>query len=137
MTTAYTVKSVSFVPVYYWRGSRPQLLDLESDQTGWLTCLCLHREGDLSLMPLAWEANTPDEHHHLSPDEQPYPTIHTEALDETAVSHALRQLQQDGWQIQGRLTLAFTGRDAVTNFEQTYRQFLWQTPDTSTDNCTL
>lgn len=122
------LQAISFVPVYHWRGGRHRLLDLESDQTGWLTCLCLHRDGNLSLLPLAWQAHAPDEHHNLTSDEQPYPTIHTEALEATAVTYTLRQLQQDGWQIQGQLTLSFTGSDAVANFEQTYRQYLWQTP---------
>lgn len=122
------VQAISFAPVYHWRGGRHRLLDLEPDQTGWLTCLCLHREGDLSLLPLAWQSNAPDEHHLPTPDRQPYPTIETEALEETAVTHTLHQLQQDGWQIHGQLTLTFTGCDAIANFEQTYRHYLWQTP---------
>ncbi|MCA9943406.1 MAG: hypothetical protein KC449_07985 [Anaerolineales bacterium] len=130
--TQSAVQTASFVPIYHWRGGRPQIVDLEPDQTGWLVCLCLHREGDLSLLPLAWQAQAPDEHHQLTPEEQPYPTIYTEALDDTAVSLTIQQLQQDGWQIQGQLTLAFTGRDAIANFEQTYRQYLWQQP-TATD----
>lgn len=121
-------QAFSFVPIYHWRGGRHRLLDLETDQTGWLTCLCLGREGDLSLLPLAWEAHAPDEHHTLTPAEHPYPTIHTEAQEETAVAHTLHQLQQDGWQIHGQLTLTFTGRDAIANFEQTYHHYLWQSP---------
>ena len=81
---------------------------------------------------LAWQVQALDEHHLLIPEEQPYPTIYTKALDDTAVSLTLQQLQQDGWHIQGQLTLAFTGRDAIANFEQTYRQYLWQQP-TATD----
>ncbi|MCB9009439.1 MAG: hypothetical protein H6656_19110 [Ardenticatenaceae bacterium] len=130
--TQTAVSSASFVPIYHWRGGRPQIVDLEPDQTGWLVCLCLQREGDLSLLPLAWQVQAPDEHHLLIPEEQPYPTIYTKALDDTAVSLTLQQLQQDGWHIQGQLTLAFTGRDAIANFEQTYRQYLWQQP-TATD----
>lgn len=118
----------SFVPVYHWRGGRPQIVDLEPDQTGWLICLCLQRHGDLSLLPLAWQINAPDEHHRLAPGEPPYPTIHAQALDDDAVSLTLQQLQQDGWQIQGQITLAFTGRHAIANFEQTYRQYLWHIP---------
>ena len=127
--TQSTIQTTSFIPIYHWRGGRPQVVDLESDQTGWLVCLCLHREGDLSLLPLAWQAQAPDEHHQLTPDEQPYPTITTQALDDTAVSLTLRQLQQDGWQIQGQLTLTFTGLDTIAHFEQTERQNLWQTPN--------
>lgn len=130
MTNPLSPQHISFVPVYHWRGARHQLLNLETDQTGWLTCLCLHREGDLSLLPLAWQSNAPDEHHELLPAEQPYPTIYTEALDDTAVSHTLHQLQQDGWQINGQLTLTFTGCDAIANFRQTYRQYLWRPPHT-------
>ena len=128
MTNPPPLQHIAFVPGYHWRGGRHHLLDLQSDQTGWLTCLCLHREGDLSLLPLAWQASAPDEHHTLSPDEQPYPTIQTEALDNTAVTHTLRQLQQDGWHIHGQLTLTFTGCDALADFEQTYQQYLWRTP---------
>lgn len=126
--------TTSFVPLYYWRGSRPHIVDLQSDQTGWLTCLCLHREGDISLMPLAWQTQAPDEHHQLKPTEQPYPTIHTHALDNTAVTLTLQQLHQDGWQIQGQLTFTFTGCDAIANFEQTYRHYLWQQPSNSRPN---
>lgn len=126
--TQFVTSTASFVPIFQWRGGRPQVVDLEPDQTGWLVCLCLHREGDLNLLPLAWQAQAPDEHHQLTPEERPYPTIYTQALDDTAVSLTLQQLQQDGWHIKGQLTLAFTGRDAIANFEQIYRQYLWQSP---------
>lgn len=121
--------TASFVPIYHWRGGRPQVVDLETDQIGWLVCLCLHRQGDISLLPLAWHTEAPDEHCQLTPEEQPYPTVQTQALDDTAVSHTLHQLNQDGWHIQGQLTLKFTGCDAIANFDQTYRQYLWQTPN--------
>lgn len=127
-TCPNTTHHTSLVPVYYWCGARPHLTDLESDQTGWLTCLCLHREGDLCLLPLAWQVNAPDEDDPLTPNVFPYPTITTKALDETAVSLTLHQLQQDGWRINGQLTLTFTGCDAVPDFTQAYRQYLWQTP---------
>lgn len=120
--------ATTLVPIYHLRGARHQLLDLEPEQIGWLTCLTLHREGDLSLLPLAWQINTPDEHHEQNPEQHPYPTIHTQALQETAVTLTLQQLQQDGWQINGQLTLTFTGRDAINNFQKTYQQYLWQTP---------
>lgn len=125
----FTHHPLSLIPLYFWHGGRPPITDLEADQTGWLICLCLNREGDLSLLPLAWQINAPDEHHTLAPGEQPYPTIHTEALDDAAVTLTLRRLQQDGWQLHGRLTLTFTGRDTVLDFEQTYRRYLWQTPN--------
>jgi hypothetical protein len=123
----------SFVPVYHWRGGRPHLVDLASDQTGWLACLCLQREGDVALIPLAWQTNTTDEHNDpgiTPPGNEPpiITTIHTQALDDTAVSLTLSQLQQDGWEINGQLNLTFTGRDTLPDFEQNIRQYLWQIP---------
>ena len=118
----------AFAPVYYWHGGRPHLVDLAADQTGWLACLCLQREGGAALIPLAWETNTADEH--IDPQTTPpiMSTIHTQALDDTAVSLTLSQLQQDGWEINGQITLTFTGCDTLPDFEQTIRQYLWQIP---------
>jgi hypothetical protein len=117
----------SLIPLYYWRGGRPWLLDLEPDQTGWLICLCLHREGDISLLPLAWQINAPDEHDDAQ-STQPYPIIHSQALEKAAVSLTLAGLQQDGWHITGRLTIHFTGRDTEANFSQTTDRYLWRSP---------
>ena len=126
--TNHPIQTTSFVPIYHWRGARPQLVDLEPDQTGWLTCLCLHRQGDLCLLPLAWQVDALDEHDTPTTTPHPHTTIYTTALDAAAVSQTLQQLQQESWQISGQLTLTYTGRDTTANFEQTYSQYLWQTP---------
>ncbi len=118
----------ALVPIYHWRGARPWLIDLESHQTGWLTALSLQREGDICLLPLAWEAETPEDSSFYA-RQRPYPGIQTDALDSTAVTLTLAQLQQDGWQINGRLTIQFTGTDTDPNFQQTYLNDLWQAPD--------
>ncbi|PIE81435.1 MAG: hypothetical protein CSA11_03600 [Chloroflexi bacterium] len=120
--------TTSFVPIYHWRGGRPHLVDLASDQTGWLACLCLQRKGDVALIPLAWQTNAADEHNNPDTAFPIIPTIHTQALDETAVTLTLQQLQQDGWEINGQLNLTFNGRDTLPNFQQHIQQYLWQIP---------
>lgn len=126
---SYTLQPSALIPIYQWRGARPPLLDLDSDQTGWLVCLCLQREGDISLLPLSWQMNALDEHHMPDPKiQQIYPTIHTHALDSTTFSSILHQLQQEGWQSNGQLTMAFTGHDTVSDFQQEIQKHLWQTP---------
>ncbi len=104
------------VPLYHWRGARPWLLDLTPDDTGWLQCLCLHREGEIALMPLSWEQNN-----------QSIPTsFHADALDNEATKITLHELQGDGWQVNGRLTLHFTGTETIPNFWQTIHTQIWQ-----------
>lgn len=117
----------SLVPVYHWRGARPWLVDLEPYQTGWLVCLCLQREGDVCLLPLAWEAEAMPEEPCLD-DCLPFPTLNTQALESTAVRLTLNDLQQSGWQINGRLTLHFTGCHTEPNFHQNTQHYLWHTP---------
>ncbi|MFQ5420016.1 MAG: hypothetical protein ACE5EY_06600 [Anaerolineae bacterium] len=125
------------VPLYHWRGARPWLLDLESDQTGWLICLSLSREGDCSLLPIAWQEGIADLDTEIpaapvhTPPSFPAPpisTLRTEALDSEAVSLMLADLRQDGWRVNGRLTLQFTGRDAEPDFQQNIETYLWQKP---------
>lgn len=126
----FQVQYTSFVPIYHWRGARPWLVDLEPDQTGWLICLCLQREGDVSLLPLAWQVDALDEHDEGG-STQPYPTVHTDALESAPVSLTLADLQKDGWQINGRLTIQFTGRETERNFEENMHRFLWHSPGDS------
>lgn len=117
----------SFIPVYHWRGARPVLVDLEPSQRGWLVCLCLQREGDVCLLPLAWDTDAFMEE--PNPDDNlPAPTFHTQAQDNTAVRLTLNNLQQSGWQINGRLTLHFTGCHTEPNFHQNTQHYLWHTP---------
>lgn len=120
-------QSISFVPVYYWRGARPTLADLEPYQTGWLVCLTLTREGDVCLLPLAWDHDAPLEDSTID-DNLPAPTFHTQAQDNTAVRLTLNELQQSGWQVNGRLTIHFTGCDTEPNFHQNTQTYLWHTP---------
>ena len=109
----------SAVAVYYWRGARPWLLDLTADDSGWLLCLCLHREGSIALLPLAWDQNVP------SPD-TPHPSsFYGDALDAEACQLTLRDLESDGWQVTGRLTLHFTGCQTDPDFWPTIHQSLW------------
>ena len=123
-------QTTSLVPVYYWRGARPSLIDLDAHQTGWLVCLSLTREGDSCLLPLAWQADSvPDSQ---QPDQTiPVITTATTALDSTAVTLTLHDLQQVGWEINGRLTIQFTGQDADPHFTETNNSYLWHTPQPS------
>ena len=108
------------IPLYHWRGARPWLLDLTPDDNGWLLCLCLHRQGDIALLPIAWEQNA-------LPVAHP-PSFHGDALDDEACQLILGDLQSDGWQVNGRLTLRFTGTETDPNFWQTITTHLWQKP---------
>lgn len=129
--SSFIIHNSTTVPVYHWRGAHPLILDCQPDHTGWLICLQLTREGDTCLIPLAWDTNAfPDEMEEAElNDILPIPTFHTQALDKTAVSHTLHQLHADGWQINGRLNITFTGSHSEPNFQQNYEQYLWQTPD--------
>lgn len=121
------LQSTAFIPVYYWRGARPALADLEPHQTGWLVCLSLTREGDVCLLPLAWDQDAPL-NELSSAAVLPIPTFHTQALDNTAVRLTLNDLQQSGWQVNGRLTVHFTGADADPDFQKNIHHYLWHTP---------
>jgi hypothetical protein len=96
------------------------LLDLTPDDTGWLLCLCLHRQGDIALLPVAWDQNAPS-----PPLSQPT-AFYGDALDAEAVQLTLRDLQSDGWQVNGRLALQFTGVETDPNFWQVITTHLWQ-----------
>ncbi|MCZ7672354.1 MAG: hypothetical protein M5U34_37145 [Chloroflexi bacterium] len=131
--SSFKIHPSALIPIYQWRGARPPLLDLETDQTGWLICLCLQREGDISLLPLSWQTNAMDEHHTPDPSHL-YPTIHTQALDNHTLTTILNQLQREGWHTYGQLTLAFSGQETIPNFHQELQKHLWQTPQSSIKN---
>ena len=135
--SSFIIHNSTAVAVYHWRGARPWLLDLDSDQTGWLICLSLSREGDCSLLPIAWQEGAAEMDAELPAvplhtprpfPPPPIPTLRTEALDSEAVSLMLADLRQDGWRVNGRITLQFTGRDTEPNFQQIIETYLWQTP---------
>ena len=116
--SSFLIHNSSAVAVYHWRGARPWLLDLTADDSGWLLCLCLQREGDVALLPLAWEQNAPAAD---TPGSWPFSpqaeTFHGDAPDAEACQLTLRDLESDGWQVNGRLTLHFTGAE-IMNYEE-------------------
>jgi hypothetical protein len=121
--SSFLIHNSSAVAVYYWRGARPWLLDLTADDTGWLVCLCLQREGDVALLPLAWEQNAPAADDAAPSSFAPRPSsFHGDALDAEAYQLTLHDLESDGWQVTGRLTLDFTGAEkdelGIMNYEE-------------------
>ncbi len=125
--SSFIIHDFSLVPVYYWRGARFSLVDLEPHESGWLVCLALTREGENCLLPLAWDRSAAIEET-ITEDILPPPTFHTQAHDSTAVRLTLNELQQSGWQVNGRLTIHFTGCDTEPNFHQNTQTYLWHTP---------
>ena len=103
---------IAAIPLFYWRGAHPFPLTLTADDTGDASILVLGREGDICLMPLAWEQNIP------APFDSHPRAFHADALDKTAINLTLHDLQSDGWQINGRLQLHFTGHETTTDFWQ-------------------
>lgn len=122
MTLAISQHAVAAVPLYFWRGARPFLFNLSPAETGSATLLLLVREGELCLLPLTWACNL-----HPSGRGQGQP-FHADALDGEALQLTLSDLQQDGWQVNGRLDLDFTGQYAAADFWTTIRAALWQPP---------
>ena len=110
------------IAVYRWRGARPPLLDLDAYQTGTLLCLVFTREGDCSLLPLAWRNEQPDPYDD-DPFRPPYP-ISENALDVETMAQAKAELEGDGWQVSGRLDLHFTGRHTDARFWRGLEPFL-------------
>ena len=110
--SSFLIHNSSAVAVYHWRGARPWLLDLTADDSGWLLCLCLQREGDVALLPLAWEQNAPAADDAAPSSFAPRPSsFHGDALDAEACRLTLHDLESDGWQVTGRLTLHFVGAE--------------------------
>jgi len=116
----------AIVPIYYFRGALPPIFDIAPDHDGWLTCLSLSRDGDTCLLPLAWETRQ------VTPDDartETWPTSHSHSLSAEAVHLTLADLEQYGWQVNGRFTIHFTGAHTDPTFHQTIQQYLWQTPN--------
>jgi hypothetical protein len=125
-----TFRYAAALPVYHWFGPRPELLDLAPDRRGWLICLSLQRDGDLCLLPLAWDQlqhSQDDPRPRLTP--LPPATPHTQAFHRQQVEQIVQQLVQDGWQVNGRLTLHFSGAESEPHFDQITHQYLWQLPE--------
>ncbi len=110
----------AIVPLFYWRGARPFPLTLTADDTGTADLLLLSREDDLCLMPISWDQNLPAPY-------APLPvSFHADALDREAVRLTLHDLKSDGWQVNGRLHLTFTGQETELNFTQNTEAALWR-----------
>ncbi len=116
------IHHIAAVPLFYWRGARPYPLTLTADDIGTAEMLILSREGDLCLLPTRWEQNLPT-------DRLPSITsFYADALDQEAFHLTLHDLQSDGWQVDGRIHLQFTGRETDAHFEDNINSFLWHTP---------
>lgn len=108
------------VPVYHWRGARPFLLDLSEADVGWATALVLARQGEVCLLPLAWDRNLPD----VGLPARPFAA---DALDREALRLTLADLEGDGWGVSGRLEVRFVGQFAADDFWDRTMAPLWQT----------
>ena len=120
--SSFLIHNSTLVPIYHLRGARPLLFDLDNHQSGWTILLILHREGDCCLLPLAWQQDVP------GPDDDHLPpaSFHANALDSEALELTLTDLKQDGWHVNGRLDVHFTGRHTEANFWQKIQPYLWQ-----------
>ncbi len=115
-------RNSTFISVLQWRGARPDILDLNEDQTGNLLCLLFVREGDCCALPLAWRY----EQAQADPVDPLQPTIPftEQALDLETMRMAQRSLEQDGWRVSGRLDLHFEGAWTGPRFWQQIEIFL-------------
>lgn len=113
--------SVAAVPVYRWRGAQPFPLDLGETDTGTAICLLLHREGDVCLVPISWQANVP-------PVARTHLNFRADALDGEALRLTLAELGGEGWAVIGRLEVRFTGRFALDEFWAETLAGVWQPP---------
>jgi hypothetical protein len=114
--------AVAAVPLYFWRGARPFPFTLADVETGGAALLLLARAGELCLLPLTWTRNLPASGRCQA---QPF---HADALDDEAFRLTLADLQQDGWQVNGRLDLRFTGQYAAADFWTAIHATLWRPP---------
>lgn len=124
--SALFLQPFSLVPLYQWRGARPRVLDLPPEQSGWLACLLLAREGDCCLLPLAWYEEQPDPWRDV-PWHEPQP-LAAGALEQDMARLLEAMLLGDGWQLRGRLILDFTGCRAVANFREQIDMMLGKRP---------
>lgn len=110
------------VPVICWHGWRPAPLDLDAGEQGGQTFLVLGREGDTALLPVAmvtyicYAPLGPDdrwEDHGLQPVE-----VSSAAAQRQAVLQEVRELEDQGWRVVGRLQATFNGVDTEDDFWQ-------------------
>lgn len=117
------LQNTAIIPVIHWRGARPDILDLSSDQAGWLLALVLVREGDCRLLPVAWLYEQPAKADEYLPSTWP---LEADALHTMAFKQTLSELDREGWQVSGRLEIHFTGQDIDPNFWPAIEAHLWQ-----------
>ena len=119
----FTYLPSALIPVYHWHGARPPMLDLDENQSGWSIWLLYTREGDCCLVPLSWLIETPG----LADDPRasltPLP-CQIDPFDPEALALTLQFLQNDGWQLTGRLDFHFTGCYADSNFWSSLQPYL-------------
>lgn len=91
----------AIVPIYHLLGARLRVFDLEPLEQGHTEALLLNRDGDCALLPLSDRL--------VRSDGQPWERAH----GAEAITLAVADLEQDGWTVFGRITITFTGHDAV------------------------
>jgi hypothetical protein len=123
-------RQIAATPLYSWHGAVPLPLSLGQDQSGWSLLLTLQREGELLLMPVAWDTVVTQPNACLAKEPAPMPAVswHTEALDAQSFSLTLGRLINDGWQVVGCLHLHHTGANTRSDFNQLIERYLWQKP---------
>ena len=83
----------TFVPVYYLRGARLPIFDLDTEQRGQCDAILLQRDGDCALLPTRIQCE--------SLDQQPF----ARHIDPETEQLTLSDLQRDGWEVFGRITI--------------------------------
>lgn len=81
------------VPVFYFHGARLRIFDLEPAESGQTEAFLLNREGDCALLPLSDVISRSDG--------QQWQRSHNHAI----VAQALADLERDGWELFGRITI--------------------------------
>ena len=128
--SSFIIHNSTVVPVYHWRGARPHPLDLDQDQSGWAVCLYLVRQGECCLLPIAWQADGYQDEEEILQTScwLPAATFATQALDQEALSLTLGDLRRDGWAVNGRLVVTFTGTEVDSRFNERVEAYLWKRP---------
>jgi hypothetical protein len=116
------------VPVCYFQGALPPMFEWAPDQSGWLVILTLSQDGSQCWLPLAWECQQQTQDDERPSQHPPLPAFTTSALDSEAVALTIKNLQNSGWQIDGRITIHFTGKEAEPDFALKTQAYLWQKP---------